>query len=193
MPNHVQHGSAELAARSGFMAWLLQPSVLGFGGLALLALGIGSTVLLVKAPPPPELTQLTRHDGVVEAVLPRKVQRLEHGRYQTRRDGWIMRLEGGAEFFLGTPDAFDDAGDLSYARTEAALPTGSRVRLLADGEWVWDLSCGSSKLIDYDESRDQMSKSTGLTSLIALISLVLGSIMLVSGVKRFWNSAGEGE
>lgn len=193
MPNHVQHGSAELAARSGFMAWLLQPSVLGFGGLALLALGIGSTVLLVKAPPPPELTQLTRHDGVVEAVLPRKVQRLEHGRYQTRRDGWIMRLEGGAEFFLGTPDAFDDAGDLSYARAEAALPTGSRVRLLADGEWVWDLSCGSSKLIDYDESRDQMSKSTGLTSLIALISLVLGSIMLVSGVKRFWNSAGEGE
>lgn len=193
MANHVQHGSAGLAARSGFMAWFLQPSVLGFGGLALLALGIGSAVLLIKAPSPPDLAQLTRHDGVVEAVLPRKVQQLEHGRYQTRRDGWILRLEGGSEFFLGTPDAFDDAGDLSYARTEAALPAGTRVTLLADGPWAWDLSCGASKLIDYGERRDQKSRGTATTTLIALISLVVGGIMLGSGLKRFWNSSGEAE
>jgi len=189
---HLPQASADVV-RSGFMGWLVQPSVLGFGGLALLALGIGSAVILIKAPAPPELAQLARHDGVVAAVLARKVQRLEHGRYQTRRDGWTLRLDNGSEFFLGTPDSFDDAGALSYARTEAALPAGSRVTLHADGEWAWDLSCGSSKIIDYDERRDQMSRSNATVTLIALVSLVLGSIMLGSGLKRFWDSAGEAE
>lgn len=191
--DHLQQGPAGFAVRSGFMGWLLQPSVLGLGGLALLALGIGSAVLLIKAPAPPEFAQLTRYDGVVAAVQGRKVQRLEHGRYQTRRDGWILQLEGGAEFFLGTPDSFNDAGDLSYARTEAVLPVGSRVTLHADGEWAWDLSCGSSKIIDYTERREQASRSQATVTLIALVSLVLGSIMLVSGLKRFWHSLGEAE
>ncbi|HWO12221.1 MAG TPA: hypothetical protein VNN80_22150, partial [Polyangiaceae bacterium] len=85
--------STQAAQRSGFVAWLLQPHVLGFWGLVLLALGVGCAVLVYNASTPPDLAQLQRHEGVVAAVLPRKVERLEHGRYQTRRDGWILRLE----------------------------------------------------------------------------------------------------
>jgi hypothetical protein len=174
--------------RSGFMGWLLQPSVLGIGGLVLLALGVGSSVLLLQAPSPPELAQLERHDGVVATVLGRKVQRLEDGRYNTRRDGWILRLESGSEFFLGTPASFDDASDLSSARTEAALPVGARVTLLAEGDRVWDLLCGPVKLIDYAERRAAQVSGQVRVMLLALGSLVLGGIMCWSALRRFWNS-----
>jgi hypothetical protein len=187
----LQRGSAQVVERSGFIAWLMQPSVLGLGGLALLALGAGSAAILLRAPSPPQFEQLARHDGVVAAVLPRKVQRLENGRYQTRRDGWILRLQSGSEFFLGTPESFDDAGDLSYARTEAALPAGAHVTLHADGESVWDLASGSSKIIDYAERRAQASSSNATVTFIAAVSLVLGAIMCWSALKRFWNGLGD--
>jgi hypothetical protein len=184
----IGQGSRPAVERSGFMGWLLQPSVLGVGGLLLLALGVGSAILLYNAPEPPELAQLQRHDGVVAAVLPRRVERLEQGRYNTRRDGWILRLEGGAEFLLGTPEAFDNASDLSYARTEAALPIGARVTLHADGDMAWDLMSGSAKLIDYAARRAAASRSNAGVTLLALVSIVLGSLMCWSALKRFWNS-----
>jgi hypothetical protein len=177
-----------LGPPEGFMGWLLQPSVLGVCGLVLLALGVGSGALLLRAPSPPELAQLQPHAGVVAAVLPRKVERLENGRYNTRRDGWILRLEGGAEFFLGTPEGFDDSGGLSYARTESALPVGARVTLLADGDRAWELVSGSSKLIDYEERRRAMASSNASVTVLVLVSLVLGAILCVSALKRFWNS-----
>jgi hypothetical protein len=127
----------------------------------------------------------------VAAVLPRKVERLEHGRYNTRRDGWIVRLEGGAEFFLGTPEPFDDAGDLSYARTEAALPVGSRVTLHADGDRAWDLVSGSSRLIDYSQRRAAATRSNAGVTLLALVSIVLGALMCWSALRRFWNGLGD--
>jgi hypothetical protein len=184
----IGQGPRQAVERSGFKGWLLQPSVLGVGGLLLLALGAGSAALLYNAPEPPDFAQLQRHDGVVAAVLPRRVERFEQGRYNTRRDGWILRLESGAEFFLGTPEAFDDASDLSYARTEAALPVGAPVTLHVDGNRAWDLVSGSAKLIDYAERCAAASRSNAGVTLLALVSILLGSLMCWSALKRFWNS-----
>lgn len=59
---------AEARSRSGFTAWLLQPSVLGVGGLALLALGAGSALLVWRSPAPPELEQVATVASLVEGM-----------------------------------------------------------------------------------------------------------------------------
>lgn len=179
---------AEARSRSGFTAWLLQPSVLGVSGLALLALGAGSALLVWDTPAPPELGQLEQHTGVVATVRPRKVRWLGRNGSQTRLDGWILQLDSGAEFFLGTPDTFDSAMDLTTARTNAALPAGARVTLLADGDQAWQLQTGSSRIIDYAARREQFERSLVLAALIAVASLVLGALMTWSALKRLGSS-----